>query len=194
MIKQSLVAGLITGLLTSLGLIYPTLVLVVFRANPVGFGATDLNRTSAVSLVLSGVVLIVAVLLTGVYPALRLKATSWRVGSQAGLLSGLLAAVVVFLVVISPANAWQATVPLFSFPARLDGAPPPDSYSNVFLQRIFVYSFVRVLPILLIAGGVIGWLTGGIDGRAAPRRTATRPGPDRSDRRAARRAQMVCTQ
>ncbi len=154
---------------------YPTLVLVVFRENPAGFGATDINRTSAVSLVLSGVVLIVAVLLTGAYPALRLKATSWRVGSQAGLLSGLIAALVVFLVVISPANAWQATVPLFSFPARLDGAPPPDSYSNVFLQRIFVYSFVRVLPILLIAGGVIGWLTGGIVG--ALRREERRPDP-----------------
>ncbi|MBI5567021.1 MAG: hypothetical protein HY870_19135 [Chloroflexi bacterium] len=175
MIKQSLVAGLITGLLTSLGLIYPTLVLVVFRENPAGFGATDINRTSAVSLVLSGVVLIVAVLLTGIYPALRLKATSWRVGSQAGLLSGLLAAVVVFLVVVSPANAWQATVPLFSFPARLDGTPPPDSYVNIFLQRIFVYSFVRVLPILLIAGGVIGWLTGGLVG--ALRREERQPEP-----------------
>ena len=123
MIKQSLVAGLITGLLTSLGLIYPTLVLVVFRENPAAFGASDVNRTSAVSLVLSGVVLLVAALLTGIYPALRLKATSWRVGSQAGLLSGLVAALVVFLVVVSPANAWQATVPLFSFSARLDGTP-----------------------------------------------------------------------
>lgn len=175
MIKQSLVAGLITGLLTSLGLIYPTLVLVVFRENPTAFGASDVNRTSAVSLVLSGVVLLVAALLTGIYPALRLKATSWRVGSQAGLLSGLVAALVVFLVVVSPANAWQATVPLFSFSARLDGTPPPDSFTNIFLQRIFVYIFVRVLPILLIAGGAVGWLTGGIVG--ALRREERRPEP-----------------
>ncbi len=189
MIKQSLVSGLITGLLTSLGLLYPTLVLVVFRENPAAFGATGLERTSAVNLVLSGVVLLVAVVLIGVYPALRLKATSWRVGSQAGLLSGLIAALVVFLVVVSPANAWQATVPMFSFPARLDAAPPPDSFVNVFLQRIFVYAFVRVLPILLIAGGVIGWLTGGVVG--ALRREEHQPAPALidliADRRGARR-------
>lgn len=189
MIKQSLVSGLITGLLASLGLLYPTLVLVVFREDPAGFGATGVNRTSAIYLVLSGVVLLVAVLLTGLYPALRLKATSWRVGSQAGLLSGLLAAIVVFLVVISPANAWQATVPLFSFPARLDVPPPPESFVNVFLQRVFVYSFVRVLPILLIAGGVIGGLTGGVAG--ALRREERKPAPILidliADRRGARK-------
>ena len=175
MIKQSLVSGLITGLLTSLGLLYPTLVLVVFREDPAGFGATGVNRTSAIYLVVSGVVLLVAVLLIGIYPALRLNATSWRVGAQAGLLSGLLAAIVVFLVVISPANAWQAAIPLFSFPARLDAAPPPDSFVNIFLQRVLVYSFVRVLPLLLIAGGVIGALLGGAVG--ALRREERQPAP-----------------
>jgi hypothetical protein len=189
MIKQSLVSGLITGLLASLGLLYPTLVLVVFREDPAGFGATSLNHTSALYLVLSSVVLLVAVLLTGLYPALRLQATSWRVGSQAGWISGLLAAIVVFLVVISPANAWQAAVLLFSFPARLDASPPPDGFVNVFLQRVFVYGFVRVLPIMLIAGGVIGWLTGGLVG--ALRREEYTPDPILldliADRRGARR-------
>lgn len=164
MIKQSLVSGLITGLLASLGLLYPLLTLVVFRENPAAFGADALAQSQPVYVVLSGALVVVTLLMLGVYPALRLKVTRWGDGARAGLLSGLTAGLVVFIVVIAPINAWQASVPLLAYPARLDGPPPPGALVDAYLQRVLVYAYVRVLPIVLLGGAAVGWLEGGLVG------------------------------
>ena len=177
MIKQSLVAGTITGLLASVGLLYPALTLVVFRENPAAFGADRLAQSQALYLVLSGVLIMCALLMVGTYPALRLKAARWGDGARAGLLGGITAGLVVFILVIAPANAWQATVPLLAYPARLDAAPPPGPLVDAYLQRVLVYVYVRILPVVVLAGAALGWLEGGLTGALRRRPGRLEPAP-----------------
>ena len=175
MIRQSLVSGIITGLLLSIGLIYPAFMLIIARPNPDWFGIVSPDRSSATSLMVSLVICAIALVLIGAYPALRLNATNSRDGAKAGTLSGIVAGVVVFFVVLSPVNAWQATVPLFAYPPGGDVLLPPEAVLSEFLQRIFVYAFVRLLPILLGGGAIVGWFIGGLTGAVRRNRQPDRP-------------------
>ncbi len=176
MTKQSLVSGLISGLILSIGLLYPALSLVVLRENADLFGAAAAaDRTQAVGLVIAGVICTIGVLLIGIYPALRTNAMRWSEGARTGLYSGVIAAMVVFIVVVIPTNAWQASVPLLGYSANLADPLPPDDVIATFVQRVLVYAFVRLLPIALMAGAAIGWLEGGLIGAARRNLRLARP-------------------
>jgi hypothetical protein len=206
MIKQSIITGLIAGLLLSLGLIYPTFALVVWPGhldwfgtsgpNPVQLFGVDRpnpaqpfgvegpnpaqppgvsepnppqapgtdgpNPKQTIGLIASTVISTLAVLLIGILPALRVRATRWRDGSKAGLLSGLVAGTVVFVIIASPANAWRASVPLFDF--RSAAGLPPDPVLTAYMSQVLVAAFVRLLPLCLIAGAMAGWIEGGLVG------------------------------
>jgi hypothetical protein len=163
MTRKSIHYGLLTGLLFSLGVLYPAFVLFVYQINPVWFGAEARPEATAPKLVLSGALALFALLGVGILPAIRTRATSWKDGARAGALSGLVAAMTVFIIVIAPANAWRATIPLFNFPAATNHLPP-TLVANEFQQQVLVRIYARELPALLFAGIFIGWLAGGVTG------------------------------
>src|SRR5512143_205386 len=166
MTKQSLVSGVISGLILSIGLLYPALNLIVLRESPDLFGVAASDRTQALALVVAGVICTVGALLIGIYPALRTNALSWSEGARVGLVSGLVAATVVFIVVVVPTNAWQANVPLLAYSTAPSAPLPHDDVITTFVQRVLVHAFMRLLPIALLAGAVLGWLEGGFIGAA----------------------------
>src|SRR3989304_6036075 len=162
MIKQSLIIGLMAGLLLSLGLIYPTFVLFVWPGRPEWFGVAATNSAQSSGLMASTVISTLAVLLIGIVPALRINATRWRDGAKAGILSGSVAGAVVFVIIVSPVVAWRAVVPLFGTPSYM--ALPADSEVAAFVQQVAVDSMVRWLPMCLVVGALIGWAEGGLIG------------------------------
>jgi len=117
MTRKSIIYGLMTGLLFSIGVLYPVFVTYLYPLNERWF-FVDLDPEAAAPLLfLSGALVLFALLGVGILPAIRTHATSWKEGARAGALSGLVAAMTVFLIVAAPAQAWRATIPLFNFPA-----------------------------------------------------------------------------
>ena len=162
MIRHALITGLMAGLLLSLGLLYPAFALLVWPAHPAWFNVGASSSVQSSSLMASTVISTLAVLLIGILPALRVNATRWRDGAKAGMLSGAIAGAVVFVVVVSPAHAWQAIVPLFSLPASVLDSTNADV--TAFVQQVAVDPFVRLLPLCLAAGALVGWVEGGLVG------------------------------
>jgi uncharacterized membrane protein YraQ (UPF0718 family) len=161
--RKALVAGLISGLLLSLGLLYPAFVFFVYRIEPLWFDADIRPATIAPGLLMSGLVAFFAFIAVGVLPAIRADATSWAEGAKAGSLSGLVAAMTVFLIVVAPTQAWQATIPTFSYPPSLN-PQLPQPVLDAFTQQILVSVYTRDLPGVLLIGVLGGWLLGGITG------------------------------
>jgi hypothetical protein len=173
MTRKALISGIISGLLLSLGLLYPAFVAYVYRMNPLWFDA-DLRPASITpGLLMSGLVALFAFLAMGILPAIRAGATSWSEGAKAGALSGLVAAMTVFLVVIAPTRAWQATIPTFNFPPSAN-AQPPQIVLDTFMQQVLVSLYTRDMLGVLLIGVIGGWLLGGITGVA---RRDQRPEP-----------------
>jgi len=165
MTRKSITYGLITGLLFSLGVLYPAFVLFVYQINPLWFDAETRPEATAPKLVLSGAIALFALLGAGILPAIRVQATSWKDGARAGMLGGLVAAMTVFIIVVAPTNAWRATIPLLNFPAETNNLPPAAAVAE-FQQQILVRMYTRDLPTLVVAGLVVGWLLGGLTGFA----------------------------
>jgi hypothetical protein len=163
MTRKALTSGLITGLLLSLGLLYPAFVFFVYRINPLWFDADIRMAAITPGLTISALLSFFALLAVGILPALRANATSWSEGARAGSLSGLVAAMTVFFIVVAPTNAWLATIPTFNFPPATNDLPP-ESVLTAFLQRILVQAYTRELLATLLAGLVVGWVNGGITG------------------------------
>ncbi len=164
MTRKALIAGLTIGLLLSLGLLYPAFYFFIYRSNPLWFDADV--RLSAVTppFVLSAVLVLGAALAIGSWPAVRSGATSWAEGARAGMLGGVVAALTVFVIVVMPINAWLATIPLFNFPPSTEIPLPPEAVLSEFVQRLVMSNYTRDLPGVLIAGVIIGWLSGGFTG------------------------------
>jgi hypothetical protein len=161
--RKALVSGMISGLLLSLGLLYPIFVRYVYSVNPLWFEA-DLRPASITpGLFMSGLVVFFAFFAMGVLPAIRAGASSWSEGAKVGALSGLVAAMTVFLVVVAPTQAWQATIPIFNF---LPASNPqlPQIVLDKFTQDVLVSLYTRDMPGVLLIGVVGGWLLGGITG------------------------------
>ncbi|CAG0927466.1 hypothetical protein TFLX_00481 [Thermoflexales bacterium] len=163
MTRKAIISGMISGLLLSLGLLYPTIVFFVYRINPLWFAVDIRPAATAPGLLMSGIVAFFAFIAVGVLPAIRTGATSWPEGARAGALSGLVAAVTVFGILVAPTNAWQATIPTFNYPPTLNALLPEDVLAT-FSQKVLVRVYTRDLPIVALAGVLIGWLLGGITG------------------------------
>ncbi len=164
---------MISGLLISLGLLYPAFVVYVYRVNPAWFDA-DLRLASITpGLLMSSLVVLFAFLAMGILPAIRAGATSWSEGAKAGALSGLVAAMTVFLIVVAPTQAWQATVPTFNFLSALNPQLPQVALDK-FTQDVLVSLYTRDMSGVLLIGVISGWLLGGITGAA---RRDQRPEP-----------------
>ena len=162
MTRKSIIYGLMTGLLFSIGVLYPVFVTYLYPLNERWF-FVDLDPEAAAPLLfLSGALVLFALLGVGILPAIRTHATSWKEGARAGALSGLVAAMTVFLIVAAPAQAWRATIPLFNFPA-LTNDYPPEPVALAF-QQVLHQMYVRDLPLMLFVGVVSGWLLGGLTG------------------------------
>jgi hypothetical protein len=163
MTRKAILSGIISGLLLSLGLMYPTFVLYVFRINPLWFDADVRTTATAPGLLISGVLAFIAFIAVGVLPAIRTGATSWSEGARVGALSGLVAAVTVFGILVAPTDAWLATVPTFNFPPELN-VQPPKSVLDTFMQQVLVSTYTHDLPIMVLVGVLSGWLLGGFTG------------------------------
>ena len=163
MTRKALISGMISGLLLSLGLLYPTFVFYVYRINPLWFDADIRLAAITPGLLMSGLVAFFAFLAVGILPAIRAGATSWSEGAKVGTLSGLVAAMTVFLIVVAPTKAWLATIPTFNYPPALN-AQPPQPVLDAFMQEVLVSTYTRDMPGILLIGIVSGWLLGGITG------------------------------
>ena len=91
MTRKALVYGMISGLLLSLGMLYPVFIRFVYGFNPSWFDADIRPAATTPGLILSGLVVLFAFIGMGVLPAIRTNATSWSEGAKAGALSGLIA-------------------------------------------------------------------------------------------------------
>ena len=101
MTRKAIFSGVISGLLLSLGLVYPTFVFFVYRMNPLWFDADVRPAATLSGLLISGIMAVFALLAVGILPAIRANATSWSEGARAGALSGLVAAVTVFGILVA---------------------------------------------------------------------------------------------
>jgi hypothetical protein len=160
--RKALVSGMISGLLLSLGLLYPIFMQFVF-VSPQWFGADTRPAAMMPGMLLSGMLTLLGFLTMGILPVVRAGITSWSGGAKAGSLSGLVAAMTVFLVLIAPTQAWRATVPTYNFPAATNELPP-QIVLDAFTQEVLVNIYTRDLPVVLLIGVLGGWLIGGITG------------------------------
>jgi uncharacterized membrane protein len=163
--RKAIVSGMISGLLISAGLLYPVFVRFVFNVGPRWFDADTRPTLIMPGMLISGLVVLLAFLGMGILPVVRAGITSWSQGAKAGALSGLVAAMTVFLIVVAPTRAWQATIPTFSYPPA-NYAQPPQLVLDEFTQAVLVNIYTRDLPVVLLIGVLGGWLIGGITGAA----------------------------
>lgn len=163
MTRKAIVSGLISGLLISAGLLYPVFVRFVFNVGPRWFDADTRPTIIMPGMLISGLVVLLAFLGMGILPVVRAGITSWSQGAKAGALSGLVAAMTVFLIVVAPTRAWQATIPTFSYPPA-NYTQPPQIVVDEFTQTVLVNIYTRDLPVVLLIGVLGGWLVGGLTG------------------------------
>ena len=71
MTRKALVSGMISGLLLSLGLLYPVFYVFVYGMNPLWFEADMRPAATMPGLLMSGIVAFFAFLAMGILPALR---------------------------------------------------------------------------------------------------------------------------
>ena len=123
-----------SGLLLSLGLVYPVFVLLVFRPHPQWFQVDVPNAAVEPGLILPAALVVAALIAVGMWPAVRAGATPWSEGAKAGTLGGVVAALTVFVVILMPLNAWLASLPLFDFAPSSDTLLPPEPFLSTYAQ------------------------------------------------------------
>jgi len=177
MIRKSIITGIIVGLLLTLAAVYPTFAVLVSR---VVFGASKLSDAALGEIRLMGTIeLPVSLLLImacagaatllyltiGSFAAVRTRAVGFARGTYAGGISGAVAALTVYIMLISPTAAVIAGETLLTseFPAgAVEYAP---GLVIPFARQTVVGGFRNLLVVLAIGlivggveGGIVGWL------------------------------------
>jgi hypothetical protein len=170
MIRQSLVSGLIAGLVLVLAVLFPAFSLLIY---PTAFGLRwppmpDLVR----SLLLMGCAALGTVALVGVgsLAAIRVRASDVIEGLRAGTISGLSVGLVLYVVLVSPTAGLAASLKLWAFEPTLL-MPLPANNMVFYYLRDLLWSFPNELVLALLAGALVGGIEGALVGRLRPRVT-----------------------
>jgi hypothetical protein len=159
-IKRSIATGLLVGLAFSLTAIYP--VLLIF-AGPESVFATWPRPLRLLLLILTIAVGLVLFLLAGSLAARRSGVTDPGKGFKAGAISGLVVALIFYVMVWAPTAALAATFELWSFEPRPGSPWPPEEMVLEFLNQVTRIMHLR-LDLCLLAGLLIGGIEGAIAG------------------------------
>jgi hypothetical protein len=174
--KKSVVTGMIVGLVLTIAGIYPVFSIVIFRILPLRGNVVELpgfRFVPGVSLPFSAFLLIVSsaagalgLLMLGTVAAYRAKAASLVKGSHAGAISGVAAALMVYLFLVAPVMATVAADEIINFPIQSTGAVvyPLDMVqrftSSVFISSVRNLFLTLSIGLLLgaVQGALVGWL------------------------------------
>lgn len=163
MIRKSLTTGLIMGMVVTLAALYPTFIQVGVMEH-VQFKALNQQGNELLHQVLMGMcywLMVTCSLAVGVVAALRARATRFKAGVRAGVLSGMAAAAVVYIVLVAPTAAIVNGREIFNYqPSFMD-----PYFPEIMLVAYAQSTLVTHLDIVsMLAGLAIGWLGGGVVG------------------------------
>ncbi|MBN1887090.1 MAG: ATP-binding protein [Thermoflexales bacterium] len=163
MIRKSLTTGMIMGLVVTLSALYPTFIQVGVLDH-VQLRALGQQGNELLHQVLMGMcywLMITVSLAVGVVAALRARATRFKVGVRAGVFSGLVAAMIVYIILIAPTAAIVNGRDVFHFQPSYLEPNFPETMLIAYAQSTLV---THLDVVSLLAGVVIGWLGGGAVG------------------------------
>jgi hypothetical protein len=169
--KRSAVTGLLVGLLLVLVAIYPFLSLSL---GPKILPPRGIGFLRPLLLVLSGIAVLVALSLVGSLAARRSRVTSTGQGLMAGAISGLVAGLTFYILLVAPTFALTASVELWSYDPTYEALYPPNELVFDFVRRMMVATNVR-LVLVLVAGALLGGLEGAIVGTVRRHSPPPRP-------------------
>lgn len=177
MIRKSITTGAIVGLLLTLAAVYPTFAILVSRVlrdtdssldSLLGeihlLGNIDLPVSLLLIMACAGATTLIYLTL-GSVAALRVRATGFGRGTYAGGISGLVAGLVLYIVLVSPTAAVMAgqMVLTSQFPAGIGEYAP--GLVIPFARNILVGGLTNLLVTLAasvvvgsVEGGIVGWL------------------------------------
>lgn len=159
MIRRSIFAGILVGLLLSLAGLYPVLGLFAPLVLPDWQRPISTELLHSLALMLSTALGLPAIFGVGVLAAYRSNATNWKMGAKAGALAGGVAGLLVFFTLVSPLNAligFSKVVPYLSVSADLTRIPIPAlvDYLDSFEKGSWLLEVQMAVSILL--GGLQG--------------------------------------
>lgn len=163
MIRRAVVHGLVGGFLLSLAGLYPAIALFAPLFLPNWVRPVPNELLHGLFLMASAVVGMPVLLGVGIYAASRTRAHSWREGAKAGVLAGLVAGAVCYLMLVSPLNALAAYGHLLPQPNTPFPTLPPlpafVRYIALFEQGDLLLNGTLALFALLggVQGAYWGW-------------------------------------
>jgi hypothetical protein len=170
MIKRSVVTGLLVGALFTLAAIYP--VLSLYRGAEMFVRLRPAIRP--VLMLLGGAVGLVVLALVGSLAAWRSKVTDAGQGFKAGAISGLVAGLVFYALLLAPTIAAVASAQLWAYAPTRQQPYPPDPVIFEFVRQMTLTAYVR-LDLCLLAGGLLGGIEGALVGWLHRRQPSLRP-------------------
>jgi hypothetical protein len=160
MIKRSIASGLLVGVALILVGILPVLSIY---SGPGGLVPRFPGGGRALLLVLNGILAPVVVAALGSLAAWRSEATDLKSGFKAGAISGLVAGLLFYILLVAPTAAVAGSARLWSH-VPTDLQPyPPDPLLFEFLDQMTLSMHVR-LDLCLLLTGLIGGIEGAIVG------------------------------
>ncbi|MGD8398942.1 MAG: hypothetical protein PVG11_08805, partial [Anaerolineae bacterium] len=175
MVKRSVFSGLLVGILFTLVAVYP---MWAIYAGPRVPGLPAAGGVQPLLLIANGAVGVVVLGLVGSLAARRANATDLLSGAKAGAISGLLVALVFYVLLLAPTSALVASARLWAYEPTLRAPYPPDAAILRFFHDMTRASHSR-LDLTLLAGAVLGAIEGAIVGWR--RRHNSRPVPSLLD-------------
>ncbi len=167
MIRKSITTGAIVGLLLTLAALYPVFSVLVARATPLLLFRSSPQLGELIHPVLlmasAGAATLIFLLL-GSWAAWRVRARTFATGLVAGMSSGAVVGLALYITLIAPTAAVMAGADVLQ--ATLSGADHlPEAMTVAFVQRVLVDGVNNFWLTLLAAvtvggleGGLVGWL------------------------------------
>ncbi|MCP5099102.1 MAG: ATP-binding protein [Chloroflexi bacterium] len=162
--RRAMNAGVLGGLLISLGGTYPFLVLLMPLILPDWQRPIQNEAVHTIVLMVSAVILLPSILGLGVQAARLSRAQGWAAGAKAGMLAGLFAGLISYITLILPfisMRAYRIIIPYYEHAADEITAVIPylDQYGAIFENSSYLMELALLIAVLFwgAQGAFIGW-------------------------------------
>ncbi|MBN1936703.1 MAG: hypothetical protein JW934_18730, partial [Anaerolineae bacterium] len=173
-VRHSVISGAIAGLLLCLVALYPMISIYLFpQVLEMQFPWPAATWLRAIMMLSNGFVGFVVFLTIGGLAALRVGVTNAGAGFKAGGISGLVVSIVFYIIILSPATSFAATVQVWEQVPSIEAGISQDVLS-AYLDQL-TWGMLNELTICLVLGGLIGGAEGAVVGRVRRHRAVPEP-------------------